>query len=86
MPIIEPEVDIHSPQKAEAEALLKAAILRQLDALAADQQVMLKLTLPEEDGFYAEPGRAPERRSGSWPSPVATAARRPTSGWPATPA
>jgi fructose-bisphosphate aldolase class I len=54
VPIIEPEVDIHSPEKAAAEALLKAAILRQLGTLAPDQQVMLKLTLPEEDGFYGE--------------------------------
>jgi fructose-bisphosphate aldolase class I len=54
VPIIEPEVDIHSPNKAKAEALLKAAILRQLDQLPGDQQVMLKLTLPEEDGFYTE--------------------------------
>jgi fructose-bisphosphate aldolase class I len=52
VPIIEPEVDIHSPQKAEAEALLKAGILRQLEA--QDEPVMLKLTLPEEDGFYTE--------------------------------
>jgi fructose-bisphosphate aldolase class I len=54
VPIIEPEIDIHSPQKAEAEALLKAAILEQLDQLASDQYVMLKLTLPEVDDFYAE--------------------------------
>ncbi|MEP1447507.1 MAG: fructose bisphosphate aldolase [Paraglaciecola sp.] len=54
MPIIEPEVDIHSPEKAEAEALLKAAILNHLDDLAADQQVMLKLTLPETANFYQE--------------------------------
>jgi fructose-bisphosphate aldolase class I len=54
VPIIEPEVDIHSPEKAAAEALLKAAILRQLDTLGPDQRVMLKLTLPDEDGFYAE--------------------------------
>jgi fructose-bisphosphate aldolase class I len=54
VPIIEPEVDIHSPEKAAAEALLKAAILRQLDALPDDQAVMLKLTLPDEDGFYDE--------------------------------
>ncbi|GJM37916.1 MAG: class I fructose-bisphosphate aldolase [Acidimicrobiales bacterium] len=54
MPIIEPEVNINSSTKAEAEALLKAAILRNLDDIADDQQVMLKLTLPEEDGFYAD--------------------------------
>jgi fructose-bisphosphate aldolase class I len=54
VPIIEPEVDIHSPEKAAAEELLKAAILAQLDALSDDQSVMLKLTLPETDGFYTE--------------------------------
>ncbi len=52
MPIIEPEVDITSPEKAEAEALLRDAITAELDGLADGQQVMLKLTLPEEDGFY----------------------------------
>ncbi|WP_133468347.1 fructose bisphosphate aldolase [Paraglaciecola marina] len=54
MPIIEPEVDIHSPEKSEAEAMLKASILTHLDKLDADQKVMLKLTLPEEDNFYEE--------------------------------
>jgi fructose-bisphosphate aldolase class I len=54
VPIIEPEVDIKSPQKAEAEALLKAGILRHLEHLKSDQHVMLKLTLPEEDNFYAD--------------------------------
>ncbi len=54
VPIIEPEVDITSPEKAEAEVLLKAAILRQLEQQPADQPVMLKLTLPEADGFYQE--------------------------------
>src|SRR5438874_4908892 len=54
VPIIEPEVDINSPEKAQAEALLKAAILGHLDDLAADQHVMLKLTLPEQDDFYQE--------------------------------
>lgn len=53
VPIIEPEIDIHSPEKAPAEALLQAAILRQLDTVPEGQQVMLKLTLPEENGFYA---------------------------------
>jgi fructose-bisphosphate aldolase class I len=52
MPIIEPEVDIHSATKAEAEEQLRAAITEQLDTLGADQQVMLKLTLPERDDFY----------------------------------
>jgi len=54
VPIIEPEVDIKSPQKAEAEVLLKAAILTELNALNADQNVMLKLTLPNAADFYAE--------------------------------
>jgi fructose-bisphosphate aldolase class I len=54
MPIVEPEVDIHCPEKAKAEGLLKAAILEKLDALPAGQLVMLKLTLPEQDNFYAD--------------------------------
>ncbi len=54
VPIIEPEVDINSPEKAQAEALLKDAILAQLNTLNADQLVMLKLTLPEQADFYAE--------------------------------
>ena len=54
VPIIEPEVDIHSPSKAEAEELLKANIMEHLNKLGADEKVMLKLTLPEEDGFYTE--------------------------------
>jgi fructose-bisphosphate aldolase class I len=54
VPILEPEVDIHSPQKAEAEALLKAALLARLEDLPEGQPVMFKLTLPEEDGFYGE--------------------------------
>jgi fructose-bisphosphate aldolase class I len=54
MPIIEPEVDIHCPDKAGAEALLKAAIKEKLTVLPAEQMVMLKLTLPEQDDFYAE--------------------------------
>jgi fructose-bisphosphate aldolase class I len=52
VPIIEPEVDIHSPQKAEAEGLLRDAITAQLDGLGSEHQVMLKLTLPDEDDFY----------------------------------
>jgi fructose-bisphosphate aldolase class I len=54
VPIIEPEIDIFCPQKADAEVLLKAALLAALDQLDASQQVMLKLTLPEVDGFHAE--------------------------------
>jgi fructose-bisphosphate aldolase, class I len=54
VPIIEPEIDIHCPEKAKAEELLKAAILEKLDELPAAQFVMLKLTLPEKEGFYAD--------------------------------
>jgi fructose-bisphosphate aldolase, class I len=54
MPIIEPEVDINSSTKQEAEALLKSAILAQLDQQPADQPVMLKLTLPSIDDFYLD--------------------------------
>ena len=54
VPIIEPEVDIHCPQKARAEALLKEALLEKLNQLPAGQQVMLKLTLPEQADFYAD--------------------------------
>jgi fructose-bisphosphate aldolase, class I len=54
VPIIEPEVDIHCPEKAEAEEALKVAIVKGLDALPAGQLVMLKLTLPERDDLYAE--------------------------------
>jgi len=54
VPIIEPEVDIHSPQKAEAEDLLKTAIGTHLERLPSDRYVMLKLTLPDEDNFYRE--------------------------------
>lgn len=60
VPIIEPEVDIHSPTKAEAEELLKAAILRNLDDVADGTQVMLKLTLPSVDGFYTDLIRHPK--------------------------
>ena len=54
VPIVEPEIDIHCPNKAEAEELLKAAILAALDALPGGQLVMLKLTLPEKADLYAE--------------------------------
>ena len=52
MPIIEPEVDIKSSEKAQCEELLRASIIRGLDKLSGDQQVMLKLTLPNEPNFY----------------------------------
>jgi fructose-bisphosphate aldolase class I len=54
VPIIEPEVDIHCPEKAKAEALLKAAILEKLNELPEGQLVMLKITLPEQDDLYAD--------------------------------
>jgi fructose-bisphosphate aldolase class I len=54
VPIIEPEVDIHCPEKAKAEELLKAAILQNLNRLAAGEGVMLKITLPDRDNLYAD--------------------------------
>src|SRR5438105_253786 len=54
VPIIEPEIDIHCPEKGKAEQLLKAAILEKVNELPVGQFVMLKLTLPEQDDFYAE--------------------------------
>jgi fructose-bisphosphate aldolase, class I len=60
VPIIEPEVNIHSPEKAKAEALLKAALLEELDKLPDGQLVMLKITLPEEDNLYADCVRHPK--------------------------
>jgi len=54
VPIIEPEVDIHCPDKAAAEDLLKAEIMKQLDALPEGEMVMLKLTLPEKTNLYAD--------------------------------
>ncbi len=59
VPIIEPEVDIKCPDKAGAEKLLKAELVAQLDRLPAEQQVMLKLTIPETDDFYADLIRHP---------------------------
>lgn len=54
VPIIEPEVDIHCPEKKQAEALLKTEIMAELDSLDSDQLVMLKLTLPEVDNLYSD--------------------------------
>jgi fructose-bisphosphate aldolase, class I len=54
VPIIEPEVDIHSPEKAKAEDLLKASLLEELNKLPSGQLVMLKITLPEKADFYAD--------------------------------
>jgi fructose-bisphosphate aldolase class I len=59
VPIIEPEIDIHSPEKPAAEVSLKAAILERLASLNVDEYVMLKLTLPEVDDCYAELVRHP---------------------------
>jgi len=54
VPILEPEIDIRCPEKAKAEQLLKTAILEKLNELPGGQFVMLKLTLPEQDDFYAD--------------------------------
>jgi fructose-bisphosphate aldolase, class I len=54
VPIVEPEVDIHCPDKASAEALLKQALLESVNKLPANQVVMLKLTLPDQADLYAE--------------------------------
>src|SRR5438128_2872987 len=59
VPIIEPEVDIHCPEKAKSEELLKAAIVEELNELTASEFVMLKLTLPEQDDFYSDLIRLP---------------------------
>jgi fructose-bisphosphate aldolase class I len=60
VPIVEPEVDIHCPDKAKAEELLKAALLERLNKLSAEQSVFLKLTLPENDNFYSDFVRHPK--------------------------
>ncbi len=59
MPIVEPEVDIHCPEKTKAESLLRTAIFEKLNKLPGDQLVMLKLTLPERDDFYIDFVRHP---------------------------
>jgi fructose-bisphosphate aldolase class I len=59
VPIVEPEVDIHCPEKLRAEELLKAALDVRLSELAAGQRVMLKLTLPDQDDFYSDFVRHP---------------------------
>ena len=72
VPIIEPEVDIHSPEKQAAEGLLRDRIAQQLDTLADDQPVMLKLSIPSVDDFYAplieHPRGAARRRPVRWVS------------------
>jgi len=60
LPIIEPEIDIHCPEKAKAEELLKTAIFEELNELPVGQLVMLKFTLPEQDDFYADCIRHPK--------------------------
>jgi fructose-bisphosphate aldolase class I len=60
VPIVEPEVDIHCPEKAEAEGILKAALLEKLGGLPAGPQVVLKITLPEQEDFYADCVRHPK--------------------------
>ena len=59
-PIIEPEVNIKAGDKTECEKLLKASILRHLESLPAGQQIMLKLTLPEQAGFYDDLSKHPK--------------------------
>jgi fructose-bisphosphate aldolase class I len=59
VPIVEPEVSIHCPEKAKAEELLKTALLEKLNKLPADRPVLLKLTLPEQDDFYSDCVRHP---------------------------
>jgi fructose-bisphosphate aldolase, class I len=54
VPILEPEIDIGSPHKAEAEAMLKRALLDRLERWPSDKYLMFKLTLPEDDNFYSE--------------------------------
>ena len=54
VPIVEPEVDIHCPDKAGAEALLKTNLIEKLNGLPSGQNVLLKLTLPEKDDFYTD--------------------------------
>ena len=60
VPILEPEVDIRCPEKGKAEGLLKDAILKQLNELPANQLVMLKLTIPDQDDFYLDCIRHPK--------------------------
>jgi len=60
VPILEPEVDIHCPEKAKAERMLKEDILKKLSELPANQLVMLKLTIPDQDDFYLDCIRHPK--------------------------
>ena len=54
VPILEPEVDIHSPEKAAAEEMLQQSIMDHMSSVPSGQQIMLKLTLPEADNLYAD--------------------------------
>jgi len=54
VPIVEPEIDIYSEDKGKSEELMKKEILKQLNNLSDDQEVILKLSLPNEDGFYSD--------------------------------
>ncbi len=54
VPILEPEVDIKSPDKAESESLMKTEILKHLDNLSESETIMLKLSIPDKDGFFNE--------------------------------
>ena len=78
VPILEPEIDIHSPEKAQAEELLKQALLSGLDQVPDGQQVMFKLTLPETGRLLPGTGGPPEGGPRGRPLRAATAATRPT--------
>ena len=67
VPIIEPEIDIHSPEKEQAEVLLKDALLAHLYALGPDRKVMLKLTLPERGELLHRVREASQRAEGRRP-------------------
>jgi len=54
VPILEPEIDINSPDKAESESLMKTEILKHLDNLPEGESLMFKLSIPDEGGFYSE--------------------------------
>ena len=85
VPIIEPEVDIHSPEKARGRGAAQGRrSWPSSDALADDQHVMLKLTLPDADGFYSELVDAPARAARRRPVRRLQPRRTPTPGWRAT--
>ena len=84
MPIIEPEVNIKSPERDAADRILLDEILKQLDELPDGQQVMLKLSIPARGRPVPAAGRAPEACSASSRCPAASRARRPAASWPRT--